>query len=175
MTTQLDKLVTTLNNNGGFTWDVRNSAYVTEGYALSVDPDLTRVFDRPISASDIHVYMTETWDKVHSDNKQLGAWLDTETGKTHLDVVTVLTDKTEAIKLGRYFGEIAIFDLSAGEEIRLSYRIGEGDPFPWDYTGPKDDGPVCSARRAFLCSMFEGHNSPHVAGNGVRILEVWAK
>jgi hypothetical protein len=46
-----------------------------------------------------------------------GGWLDKGTGKIHLDVVSVVGDRDEAIKLGKQHNQIAIFGFKGVEEI----------------------------------------------------------
>lgn len=48
-----------------------------------------------------------------------GAWRDSETGTVYLDTVATFETLREAIDFARERGEIAIFDLIAGDEIRL--------------------------------------------------------
>lgn len=166
-----------LSDNGGFTYDhrVAEGYWVSEGYALSIDPDRTKVVDE-FNPETVGNFYVDNWDRLQLDGKMFGAWLDTETGKTHLDVVTIFTDREEAIKYGRFYGEIAIYDLTAGEEIRLSYKVGDSDPYPWEWDGPENwADPGCEASSRFVCTMLENHNSPHVAGDGQTILEVWSK
>lgn len=164
-----------LKNDGGFTVDPATRALVTKGFALSVNPERTRIIDGPVDTITLNTYERDNLD-MWGEGKVFGAWLDTETGKTYLDVVTLYTDREEAVKYGRFYGEIAIFDLSKGEEIRLSYEVGGPDPYPWDWDGPEmPEDPGCDAAQNFLCTMSHNHNSPHVAGNGSRILEVWDK
>lgn len=48
-----------------------------------------------------------------------GGWLDSETGLVYLDAVEVFADEAEAVQAGKERGELAIFNLSTLEEIRL--------------------------------------------------------
>lgn len=49
-----------------------------------------------------------------------GVWVDSEDGKIYFDAVTHMNTRQHAANLGRTRGEIAIWDISAGEEIRVS-------------------------------------------------------
>lgn len=49
----------------------------------------------------------------------VGGWLDEETGKFYFDATFVVDDLETAKELGRRNGQLAIFDLANGEEIRL--------------------------------------------------------
>ena len=53
----------------------------------------------------------------HVPGTDLGFWLDN--GKLHVDVVNLLTDRGEAVELGQERGELAIFDGTTFEDIRL--------------------------------------------------------
>lgn len=72
--------------------------------------------------------LIRSWlDRVQSDNARIvadydldwavGVWYDK--GFVYLDVVNVVEDRDEAIRLGRERSQLAIYDLSAGAEIRL--------------------------------------------------------
>lgn len=49
----------------------------------------------------------------------VGFWLDTNTGRIHLDTVWASDNLAVTLIIGREHGEIAIYDREAGEEIRL--------------------------------------------------------
>lgn len=108
-----------LIDDGGFTLDLHTQDLVSEGFAVSVNPELTRVIKEPIRLTALLLYMADHFHELLDEGKTFGAWLDTETGFTHLDVVTVLSDREEAERLGRKHQEIAIFDIGTGTEIRL--------------------------------------------------------
>lgn len=48
-----------------------------------------------------------------------GSWVDQETGKVHLDAVTHMHYRGTALDLGQVRGEISIWDISQGQEIRV--------------------------------------------------------
>jgi hypothetical protein len=165
-----------IRESGGFTLDMQSHEWVTEGFAVSLNPERTMVVEGELTSDHTLAFLSDNADLLLTEKgKVFGGWVDTETGKTYLDVVTVYADREEAIKFGRFYGEIAIFDLSKGEEIRLSYEVGDPDPYPWEWDGPEPEGPGCDAAQNFLCTMPHNHNSPHVAGNGYHVLEVWGK
>jgi hypothetical protein len=110
----LDKLTT----NGGFTLDLRTpEGWVTKGFAVSVNPERTQTSQNP-DASTLARYVLDNWDLLSQEPKVFGGWLDTESGITYLDVVTVFDSKEEALDLAVQHGELAIFDLGSGQEIR---------------------------------------------------------
>lgn len=49
--------------------------------------------------------------------EEMGGWIDN--GLVYLDAVDIIGDREVAEDMGRIRGELAIFDLDAGEEIRL--------------------------------------------------------
>jgi hypothetical protein len=51
------------------------------------------------------------------DVEHVGSWLDTD-GSLYVDGVTIVADRSDAIALAVSRGELAIYDLTAGEEIR---------------------------------------------------------
>lgn len=107
-----------LRDNGGFTFDMVRQEYVTEGFAVSVNPELTRRVRGPVDAITLLDYAGRNVSILTSGDKVLGAWVDTETGTTYLDVVTIVDDKAKALELAVEHGEIAIYDLTTQTEIR---------------------------------------------------------
>lgn len=112
-------LLDKLRAEGGFTIDLRTAeGWVEEGFAVSVNPERTRTFELPVNTADLVTYVNDNWDLLKSEPSVFGGWLDTETDITYLDVVTVLDSKEEALDLAVAHGELAIFDLGSGQEIR---------------------------------------------------------
>lgn len=107
-----------LRDNGGFTLDVQRVEWVTEGFAVSVNPELTRTVKGEVDVLTLATYAADHQDILMSDGKVFGGWLDTETGITYLDVVTVLDSKELALDLAVQHGELAIYDLGNNQEIR---------------------------------------------------------
>ncbi|WP_148311580.1 hypothetical protein [Amycolatopsis japonica] len=71
-----------------------------------------------MSPLDVYDYM-HTFDSILGEpGKVFGAWRDSETGITHLDVSTVVADSDKALTLAREHGEIAVWDYANGAEIR---------------------------------------------------------
>lgn len=112
--TVLDKLA----NEGGFTLDLNKGDYVTEGFAVSINPEHTRVIDGEVDSVSVVQYVTDKMDVLGQEGKVFGGWLDTESGKTYLDVVTVFDSKELALDLAVEHGELAIYDITNGQEIR---------------------------------------------------------
>lgn len=53
------------------------------------------------------------------DNITVGGWLDTETNIRYIDIGTTTNDIDQAKKLGKQYGQIAIWDNLEKKEIRL--------------------------------------------------------
>lgn len=51
--------------------------------------------------------------------RYVGTWLNTDTGRVHVDISTWLAERQDAEALGRARGQIAIFDLGRSVEVRL--------------------------------------------------------
>lgn len=97
------------------------------GYVVSCDPDLTRVVTKAqtsgVLAATIALYLLDKGDALAAPGKYAGAWLDTETGKIHLDVVTVVDDRDKALELARTHDEIAVWHLDTATEIRTDSEV----------------------------------------------------
>lgn len=54
-----------------------------------------------------------------TEAQYFGVWTDTEDGKIYFDAVTHVTTRRHALQLGAERGEIAVWDILNGEEIRV--------------------------------------------------------
>lgn len=121
MTAILDtptRLAVDLTRDGGFSVNPRTGQAPVSGYAVSTNPECNRRFTGKVSAEDIRSYAFDHAAILVTGSKILGAWLDTETGITHLDVSTVVYDRSEALALAREHGELAVWDIARGIELR---------------------------------------------------------
>jgi hypothetical protein len=114
-----NNVLTVLAETGGFTMDLHAAGFAKEGFAVSVNPERTRKISGPVDSITLVTYVSDNWDLLSENGKVFGGWLDRETGITYLDVVTLFDNREDAERLGREHGEIAIFDLETGTEIRL--------------------------------------------------------
>lgn len=95
----------------------------TEGVAVAGYPQRGVVTDGKPTAADLEIFQRRNRDIFTKDpNAAVGVWVDSESGKGYLDITNVLP-RDVAIAQGEQMGEIAVWDLAAGEEIRL----GKGD------------------------------------------------
>lgn len=113
-TTLLDKL----RDDGGFTLDLHSSSFAKEGFAVSVNPERTRTVSGTADTTTLVTYINDNWDLLSTEGKVFGGWVDTESGTTYLDVVTLFDSKEQALDLAVQHGELAIYDLGSGQEIR---------------------------------------------------------
>jgi len=59
--------------------------------------------------------------------KFYGVWADEETGKVYIDAVDWTYDLVAALTVGRNRGEIAVWDIAQGAEIRITNPLVKGD------------------------------------------------
>jgi len=111
-----------VRDEGGFTISPRGES-VTSGFSVAT-PGRAKVIDlTEFDDDDVTSYIDDNWDDLQANpDLHVGAWYDTETGDVWLDVPEVFQDRAAAIDAARERGELAIFDLSAGEEIRIPYK-----------------------------------------------------
>lgn len=104
--------------DGGFTVDVRTGKDVTTGFAVATHED--RSVDIPaneIKGSHLQSFVDKNQDLFADERNKFGAWHDPDTGQVWLDVSTVVTDRGEAIELGKKHNQISIFHLDDFEVI----------------------------------------------------------
>jgi hypothetical protein len=90
-----------------------------EGVAVAGYPQRGVVTDGAPTARDIEVFMRRNRDIFKADkNAALGLWVDSDTGKGYIDITNVLP-REQAVAQGESLGELAVWDLGKGEEIRL--------------------------------------------------------
>jgi hypothetical protein len=126
-------LRTRLDTSGGFTVRLNLPSTATyglrgtfgegprKGFAIG-NPKYTRTFtwDYPFGAGDVALFALDHLDTLALPGRYFGAWRDEETGTVHLDVISIVEDKTLALAMATERGELAVWDLSRGEEIRTA-------------------------------------------------------
>lgn len=98
-------------NPFGFTASINDLSVPVSGYAVAAAE--TQNSFGPSGLADVLILAPALGAQF------VGGWLDEETGKFYFDATFVVDDLEEAKELGRRNGQIAIFDLANGEEIRL--------------------------------------------------------
>ncbi|TXJ25378.1 MAG: hypothetical protein E6Q24_14695 [Chitinophagaceae bacterium] len=101
----------------------------TEGVAVAGYPQRGVVTEGAPTPREMEIFMRRNKDIFDADpNAALGVWVDSETNKGYLDITNVLP-REAAIAQGEMLGEIAVWDLGAGEEIRMAdqkHDAGQG-------------------------------------------------
>lgn len=67
------------------------------------------------------VLMFASWHahKLDETGTYVGSWINSETGKVHLDVAVRVDDKWLAIALAKQRGKLSIWDLKKGSEVKV--------------------------------------------------------
>lgn len=99
-------------NLDGFTVDKNTFEPITNGFAVAV-AETQNSFDLD-GAKNVIKYAY-----IHPEVCALGGWYNSENGKFYYDAVIIVHDLETAKRLGRENEQIAIFNLSTLEEIRL--------------------------------------------------------
>lgn len=106
-----------LRTAGGFTHAYGEDRERTDGYAIAVRGHEYTILGRA-TASQIKAFGEKHRDVLAQPDRHLGAWYNREDATTYLDISETLDDGAAALDRAREQGEIAIFDLAAGKEIR---------------------------------------------------------
>jgi hypothetical protein len=103
---------------GGVTWNVPSNKNLvgTDNYAVAVHPDRSIILEKEPTEQDINDYIEANKDILNAENS-LGIWYNKSSGKWYFDVVATLSDREQAIALGKANNQIAIFDLKNFVEV----------------------------------------------------------
>jgi len=107
--------------DGGFSIDLKTGEHITAGYAVSIEGH-ERVL-RFATSLDLFDYILDNFDALYQDHRVLGGWHDPESGLVYLDVSEVYPDFDTAMRRAVERNQIAVFDLIAGESIRLDREL----------------------------------------------------
>ena len=103
-------------DNGGITYNLRNQSMVTTGYAVSARKDLEQVIPlESFTVGALESYIVRNNEILAVENNMLGAWM--SEGMVYLDVTTVVSDESEAVRIAKSANQLAIFNLETFEEI----------------------------------------------------------
>lgn len=111
-------------------YDIANALYVCKDDGGTVDRD--GMFDPNRTGYYVGgLYPSLVFDSVHDVDRgevawwvgthfarYYGIWTDDETGKVYIDAVQWSVSREAAVRVGRYRGEIAVWDVKNGQEIR---------------------------------------------------------
>ena len=110
-------ILAAVTDGGGITINV-NGDRPTNGFAVSVAAAGLVTGTVP-TAGLVEEWIDSIGTMLCGDDMYLGAWLDTETGKVHLDVTQVLDTEDQAHRQAVLDRQLAYFDLKKGREVRL--------------------------------------------------------
>lgn len=99
-------------NASGFTVNAATLEPVAAGYAVAVE-------DTQNSFGVVGAYRVAEYVCEHSEINAVGGWYDSESGKYYLDATVIFSDLESAKAFARANHQLAIFNLSTFEEIRL--------------------------------------------------------
>ena len=114
----VNNILKLIQQNGGATYNLSKGNLVgTNAYAVAIYPDREEILEGVAEHDDIQHYLDINEDLLSNSNNSFGAW--TSGGKTYLDVVATISNKEQAVELGRKHKQLAIFDLKNLVEIPL--------------------------------------------------------
>lgn len=105
-------------NEAGYTYNPWTGDVPAKGYAVGLthNPIGERLEGSP---GHLHKFCRKHGTKLRANGMYIGIWHNDDDNTTYLDLVKVVTDREEAIELGRMRGQISIFDISKDKEIKL--------------------------------------------------------
>lgn len=101
-----------ITNKNGYTVNAATLQPVTTGYAVAV-ADTQNSFGLEGLANVIR-YVED-----HPEVNAFGGWYDSESEQYYYDATIIVRDLDQALELGRFHKQLAIFDLTNCKEIRL--------------------------------------------------------
>ena len=122
----IDTIRLALDNSGGITIHPLSGKQPTEGFVVSPYKDREGVIGFRPGSYFINSFVQDNMDLLWAEDHSLGIWYDEEKDRWVLDVVVVTRDRGYATRLGMRNSQDAIWDVKAGEEIRLKHN---GTPF----------------------------------------------
>jgi hypothetical protein len=115
------KVVSTHAKTGGASISTKGvDLYGKPGYAVSVYPEREAFLAaRNPAIKDVHKFILKNNDALGNGKNFVGTWWDDAAKRTELNVSQRFSDKIEAFKAGAMKQQRYIFDLGAGEEIKI--------------------------------------------------------
>lgn len=107
-----------IQTTGGATYSLSKGNLVgTDGYAVAIYPDREQIVSQ-LDYDTVEEYLLQNEDLLSNSANSFGAWI-SGGNKVYLDVVAVIKDLNEAMKLGRKHNQLAIFNLKTLQEIPI--------------------------------------------------------
>ena len=114
----LKSLVNYIKANGGATYNLNSNNYMESGF-MCAKAENEYIIDGQVTAEHLQNYITKYGKDLQKENANLGAWYNTENGKTYLDTSFRFENLQDAVEFGRKNNQLAIFNLNTFEEYRL--------------------------------------------------------
>jgi hypothetical protein len=102
--------------NGGATRTLHGNTPQT-GYMVSV-PGPEKVL-KVLTAASVNAFTRTHAEKLSFPGAYVGAWLDTTTGLWYLDVSVNVRQRNQALRLGRQWSQLAVWDVENVQEVRV--------------------------------------------------------
>lgn len=110
---------------GGFTYRIKDGAYPTTGFVVSVAGPERKLAGISSTAIDAFVrdnrQTFEAANIVFRGGACLGAWWNKGDARWYLDLSIVVPTLDEALALGRLNGQLAVFNLDDGQSVAIPY------------------------------------------------------
>ena len=106
-------------NPDGFTVNAATLQPVTSGYAVALKRTQNSFGDEGLAKVANVIEELQASGNLNGRILAFGGWYDSESGLYYYDATVIYQDREKAIEAGRANEQIAIFDLSNLEEIRL--------------------------------------------------------
>ena len=106
-------------NPSGFTVDAATLQPVTAGYAVAMKQTQNSFGTEGLTKVANTIEEIQASGNLNGRILAFGGWYDSESGLFYYDATVIYQDREKAIEAGRANEQIAIFDLSNLEEIRL--------------------------------------------------------
>ena len=106
-------------NPSGFTVDAATLQPVTAGYAVAMKQTQNSFGTEGLAKVANTIEELQASGNLNGRILAFGGWYDSESGLYYYDATVIYQDREKAIEAGRANEQIAIFDLSNLEEIRL--------------------------------------------------------
>lgn len=106
-------------NPEGFTVNAATLQPVTTGFAVALKKTQNSFGNEGLAKVANVIEELQASGNLNGHTLAFGGWYDTESGLYYYDATVIFQDREKAIEAGRANEQIAIFDLSNLEEIRL--------------------------------------------------------
>lgn len=110
--------VTAAKANGGATRTLHGNS-PQDGFMVSV-PGPEKVL-KALTARSVDSFVKAHSEKLSYPGAYLGVWLNEDNGLWYLDISVNVRKRTHALRLGRNWNQIAVWDVAAVKEVKVPY------------------------------------------------------